>query len=497
MAATPARSTLSFLTGLSPSLGLCLALGGCDSGPGEIKLARSQQAIRGGRAAPDVTGVVGIAIEFDDGFSLCSGSLIAPNLVLTAQHCVAELSSEYVDCDQDRFGQLLGAERLYVTPDAVMDFEGNGTYYAVSDVQVPQQQAPVCGYDIALLTLAQPMSGVTPRIPRLDDYPASNELFDAVGYGHTGNEIDSGVRRIIEDRQWLCVGPDCVGVEGVTSTELVGNDGTCQGDSGGPAIDAQGRVLGALSRGGDVCTYPTYAAAAAWGDWIRDAAVVAAQRGGYSPPSWAGGQVDPDPDPVADDFDGDGWPDDQDNCPGVANADQGDLDEDGQGDACDGQLDRACTVCEPCSDDAACGPGGTCTAQGVCVLSCNTHADCPGAGTTQCLDVGGVTACVNADALTAGLCPTSFVCGQGGAPGDGAGGAGGAGGEDEGKVPGPVGGDAAPGGGLIPPPAGDPLQSSSTRQARFEGGCDLGGASGGAWWILALLGLGGIRRRRR
>ncbi|MFN3200192.1 MAG: S1 family peptidase [Bradymonadia bacterium] len=479
-----------------------LSLTACQTpSPGEMKFAAHQSAIRGGRSAPDVHGVVGIAISIGDSGSLCSGSLIAPNLVLTAHHCVANLASETVDCERDRFGSLFGAHQFFVTPDAVMDFDGNGRYYAVRSVRVPQEGAEVCGNDIALLILDQPISGTSVREPRLDDYPTPNETFDAVGYGHVGDETGFGVRRIIENRQWLCIGPECSGVEGVMGNELVGNDGTCQGDSGGPALDAQGRVLGALSRGGDVCTYPTYAATAAWGDWIRQTAAEAAQMGGYSAPFWVGGNVDPgpdpgpgpgpDPDPEPDDFDDDGIIDAQDNCPGVANADQSDLDEDGLGDACDGNLDRQCTVCQPCEADSQCGPGGSCTSAGVCVLSCSTHADCPGGGTTACLDVGGVNACVNADFEQVGLCPPSFTCDSGtpgmpNPPDDQ--------GMDQDKEPDPTPGeDRLPD--LIQPPEGDPLQSSQTASARFTGGCDATGGSVGTWWWLALA-LAPLRRRR-
>ncbi|MEZ4463488.1 MAG: trypsin-like serine protease [bacterium] len=42
---------------------------------------------------------------------ICSGSLIAPNLVMTAQHCVAEIRSPQVICGQSAFGNLYPASR--------------------------------------------------------------------------------------------------------------------------------------------------------------------------------------------------------------------------------------------------------------------------------------------------------------------------------------------------------------------------------------------------
>ena len=45
------------------------------------------------------------------------------------------------------------------------------------------------------------------------------------------------------------------------------------------------------------------------------------------------------PPPEKPDRDKDGTPDAEDNCPGVANADQEDKDDDGKGDACDGDID--------------------------------------------------------------------------------------------------------------------------------------------------------------
>jgi hypothetical protein len=54
-----------------------------------------------------------------------------------------------------------------------------------------------------------------------------------------------------------------------------------------------------------------------------------------------------DPAPTGGDTDGDGVPDDQDNCPTVANPDQTDTDGDGLGDACDPTPGEFLTACAP------------------------------------------------------------------------------------------------------------------------------------------------------
>lgn len=385
---------------------LALLLCACAE-PEGVRIANRLDPIRGGQEDANHRAVVGIIFQDGQTQGLCSGSLIAPNLVLTAQHCVAQLQGEYVICGQSPFGAVYPASAFYVTTDAVIS--QNSTFYEVSEVAVVRQFADTCGFDMAVLHLRQSIPGVTPLVPRLDSFPRAGERFTAVGYGHTGNNTGEGVRRMITNREILCGGPECVGNDGVTGSEIVGNDGTCQGDSGGPALDAQERVMGALSRGGEGCTYPTYSGVAAWGDWLKAQGQRAADRGGYRAPAW----VDPNPPPPEVlDADNDGVPDDVDNCRNVRNADQADLDSDGQGDACDARNDRPCTICEACRDNAECGAGGYCDANGFCFMECQQDADCPGGESTTCRNYGAFSVCINADADQAGLCHADFTCGQ-------------------------------------------------------------------------------------
>ncbi|MEL6179674.1 MAG: thrombospondin type 3 repeat-containing protein [Myxococcota bacterium] len=301
----------------------------------EQELARAHQPIAGGQTDSTSKGVFGIVTLQGGGLGFCTGSLIAPNLVLTAQHCVAQISSEYVLCGQTRFGRALGTNSLYFTADT--SISQNGQFFAAREIIVPPGGDDVCGYDIALVVLTEnvPASVASPYIPRIDEPVQAGEQYTAVGYGSTGNGGGSGTRRILSGLRAECNGPDCPRWQTTTDTEFAGDSGTCQGDSGGPAIDMEGRVLGALSRGASGCSSSIYSGVYGWSDWIRAIAGEAATTGGYEPARWVleGTSVE------ALDRDNDGLLNDADNCPLDANPDQADFDGDGIGDICDGDVD--------------------------------------------------------------------------------------------------------------------------------------------------------------
>ena len=207
------------------------------------------------------TGVVAVATSLDDSPShvtLCSGALVAPNLVLTARHCVSRAVTATPSCDargMSHNGDHLAED---ADPAQISIYVGSHVH---PDVDIARARAVrtlhpsgrvLCDADVAFLVLDRPLQDVTILPLRLHAGVEPGDIVVPVGFGGgTANVV--GLRVARDQSTILATGPASNSETGAVlgPREFEVDSATCRGDSGGPAIDVRtGEIVGVVSRGG-------------------------------------------------------------------------------------------------------------------------------------------------------------------------------------------------------------------------------------------------------
>lgn len=274
---------------------MCGALSACGTaGPSETGYAQAR--VEGGDVDAKSTQVFRVLARVTGFNELCSATLIAPQLMLTARHCVAPTPGGSVNCETDRFGQTVAPSELKFSNDVEPDLFSR--WFDAAEVLVSPDSDFTCGYDIALVILTEPVPPevAVPAEPRFTPKIQSGETYSAVGYGGSDANEDVAEYGIRHSRAGLSVtcgqNNNCAD-NTVAAQEFLGSEGACHGDSGGPAIDDEGQVIGVLSRGAEGCASPIYVGVPAFEALLVDAATRANTAWDAPLPVWAGGEPPP------------------------------------------------------------------------------------------------------------------------------------------------------------------------------------------------------------
>jgi V8-like Glu-specific endopeptidase len=197
-----------------------------------------------GNGHPEVGAVLAQQAYSDGTWEECSGTLIAPHVFLTAEHC-----------DE-------GVSRVEVTFASTFDRATSTTYWGTWHGDPAYSQSQSDPHDIAVIVLDKAVKGITPaQLPAAGSLGnlSADQQFTSVGYGAQavtngpgGQTFHYADIRYVSTGTLNSINPSWLRI---SQNPATGNGGTCYGDSGGPNFLGAGatetRIVAATTITGD------------------------------------------------------------------------------------------------------------------------------------------------------------------------------------------------------------------------------------------------------
>jgi hypothetical protein len=259
---TTAVAFISTILAVASGCSSAAAGDGEGSAPAEVVAHASSPIIAGTTSTSDQDAVVLIVLHDPNGQikGTCSGTLVAPNLVLTARHCVSD-TDEGALCTKAGVALQQGGARgdfspsdlsIYTGVDAVQVADQPNKAAARGKQFVHENVSTICNADLSFIVLDRAVQGRIATL-RLTGGTREGEMLTAVGWGITESNNLPGSRQQRTNVQVQAVGPmvlDAQSQIGLGNSEFLVGESICSGDSGGPTLSAKGAVVGVVSRGG-------------------------------------------------------------------------------------------------------------------------------------------------------------------------------------------------------------------------------------------------------